>query len=150
VPLWKLLMLWIQYVISFTSTIFIFHLKNNSCLQTLRRFYGVTSLWRDPFIEIIIFENQDDFCFLWEFGLWIFTTQPFHSHTLAYCRPIHQISIEFQNIDNICGFCFRGATLWHLWTMRNLVIFQEKQWSHDLVTSLIWQNLLDYGRSTWT
>jgi hypothetical protein len=26
--------------------------------------------------------------------------QPFHSCNLAYCRNIHLVSIEFQNIDN--------------------------------------------------
>ena len=30
--------------------------------------------------------------------------QPAHFNTLAKCRPIHQISIEFQNIDNNQGF----------------------------------------------
>jgi hypothetical protein len=33
----------------------------------------------------------------------ILTIQPFHSYTLAHCRPIHLISIEFQNIDNNLG-----------------------------------------------
>jgi hypothetical protein len=31
------------------------------------------------------------------------TMQPSHSYALAYCRPIHLISIEFQNIDNDPG-----------------------------------------------
>jgi hypothetical protein len=31
------------------------------------------------------------------------TTQWSHSYTLAYCRPIHLISIEFQYIDNNQG-----------------------------------------------
>jgi hypothetical protein len=30
----------------------------------LRRFYGVTSFLRYPFIEIILYENQDGICFL--------------------------------------------------------------------------------------
>jgi hypothetical protein len=37
-------------------------------------------------------------------GFEILTIQPFHSYTLAYCRPIHLISIEFQNIDNDLGY----------------------------------------------
>jgi hypothetical protein len=31
------------------------------------------------------------------------TIQPSHSYTSAYCRPIHLISIEVQNIDNDPG-----------------------------------------------
>jgi hypothetical protein len=27
------------------------------------------------------------------------TTKPSHYYTLEYCRPIHLISIKFQNID---------------------------------------------------
>jgi hypothetical protein len=61
-------------------------------------------LWSNKFINVplveFFVENQDDLCFLWEFELWILTTQPSHSCTLAYCRPIHLISIEFQDIDN--------------------------------------------------
>jgi short subunit fatty acids transporter len=49
---------------------------------------------------MFLFENEDDLCFLWEFGFWILITQPSHSYTLAYCRSMHLISIEFQNIDN--------------------------------------------------
>ena len=77
-----------------------FPLEEKSCLQTLRRFYGITSLWRYPLVGIIIFENQDGLCFLWEFGLWILTTQPFHFYTLAYYRHIHLIFIEFLKFDN--------------------------------------------------
>jgi hypothetical protein len=47
--------------------------------------------------------NQNGICFLRDLGLWVLTIQPFHSYTLAYCRPIHLISIEFQNIDNDQG-----------------------------------------------
>jgi hypothetical protein len=38
--------------------------KKKSCLQTLRRFYGITSFPRYPFVEIIFYENQDGTCFL--------------------------------------------------------------------------------------
>jgi hypothetical protein len=38
-----------------------------------------------------------------DLGLRILTTQPSHFYTLAYCRPLHLISIEFQNIDNDQG-----------------------------------------------
>jgi hypothetical protein len=66
-------------------------------------------LWSNKFMKVlqevspcdfILFENQDDMCFIWEFGFWILTTWPFHSCTLAYYSPIYLISIEFQNIDN--------------------------------------------------
>jgi hypothetical protein len=77
-----------------------FHLKKKSCLQTLRRFYEVTSFSRYSLVEIIIYENHDGICFLWDLGLWILTMQPSDYYTLAYCRPIFLISIEFQNIDN--------------------------------------------------
>jgi hypothetical protein len=65
-----------------------------------KSFEKVISLWRYPFVEIIFYENQNGICFLWDIGLWILTIQPSHSYTLAYCRPIHLTSIEFQNIDN--------------------------------------------------
>jgi hypothetical protein len=96
------LVLWIQHFIFFTSTIQIFTWRK-SCLQTLRNSYGVINLWRYPFVEIILYENQDGICFLWDLGLWILTIQPSHSYTLPYCRPTHPISIEFQNIDNYQG-----------------------------------------------
>jgi hypothetical protein len=66
-----------------------FHLKKTSCLQTLRRFHGVISFSRYPFVEIIFYENQDGICFLWDLGFWILTIQPSHSFTLANCRPIY-------------------------------------------------------------
>jgi hypothetical protein len=66
----------------------------------LRRFYGIISFSRYPLVELIFYENEDGICFLWDLRLWILTIQPSHSYTLAYCRPIHLISIEFQNIDN--------------------------------------------------
>jgi hypothetical protein len=80
-----------------------FHLKKKSCLQTLKRFYGITSFSRYPLVKIILYENQDGICFLWDLGLWILTIQPSHSYTLANCRPFHLISIEFQNIENNHG-----------------------------------------------
>jgi hypothetical protein len=77
-----------------------FYLKKiYSCLQALRRFLGVTS-FKVPPVKMILSTNQDDLCFLWDLGLWILTTRPFHSYTLAYCGHIYLISIEFQNIDN--------------------------------------------------
>jgi hypothetical protein len=79
------------------------HEGKKSCLQSLRKFHGVTSSSRYPLVEIIFYENQDGICFLWDLGFWILTIQPSHSYTLAYCRPIHLISIEFQNIENNQG-----------------------------------------------
>jgi hypothetical protein len=94
-----------EFSTSYSSHLpFRFPLKEKKCcLQTLKRFYGVTSLWRYPLVEIIFYENQDGICFLWDLELWILTIQPSHSYTLAYCRPIQLISIEFQNIDNNQG-----------------------------------------------
>jgi hypothetical protein len=93
------------------STSFSLHLsfrfsleEKKNCLQTLRSSSGVISLWRYPIVEIIFYENQNGICFLWDLGLWILTIQSSHSYTLAHCRPIHLISIEFQNIDNDQGF----------------------------------------------
>jgi hypothetical protein len=63
----------------------------------------VPSFSRYPLVEIIFYKNQDGICFLWDLGFWILTIQPSHSYTLANCRPIHLISIEFQNIENNHG-----------------------------------------------
>jgi hypothetical protein len=76
----------------------------------LRRFYGVTSFSRYPLVEIILYENQDDIFFLWDLGLWTLTIQPSHSFTLAYCRLIFLIFIEFQNIDNIMGSSLKNIS----------------------------------------
>jgi hypothetical protein len=86
----------------------------------LSKFYGVTSFSKYPLVEIIIFENQDDPSFLWDLGLWILTTWPFHSYSLACCRPIHLISIE--NIDNNYQKTYSSPSIvvifqpmWSLW-----------------------------------
>jgi hypothetical protein len=75
-----------------------FHLKKKSCLQTLKRFYGITSFPRYPLLEIIFYENQDGLCFLWDLGFWILTIQPSHSYTLAYFRPIHLNLLNFKTL----------------------------------------------------
>jgi hypothetical protein len=67
----------------------------------LRRFYGVTSFSRYPLVEIILYDNQDGICFLWDLGLWILTIQPSHSYTLACCRPIHLILLNFKILTTI-------------------------------------------------
>jgi hypothetical protein len=103
VPFWRFLVLWIQHVIFFTYIVWASTWRKPSYHQTLRRFYGVTSFSRHPILEFFWFENQDDLCFWWDFGLWILTTWPAHSSTLAYWRPIHLISIEFRSIDNNLG-----------------------------------------------
>jgi hypothetical protein len=65
-------------------------------------------LWSNKFLKVTPCRNY----FLWKsrwhlllmrLGLWILSIQPSHSYTLPYCRPIHLISIEFQNIDNNQG-----------------------------------------------
>jgi hypothetical protein len=48
-----------------------FHLKKKCCLQTLRRFYGVTSFSRYPLVQIIFYKDQDGICFLIDLGLLI-------------------------------------------------------------------------------
>ena len=48
-------------------------------------------------------KNQDGICVLWDLEFGILIMQPSHSYTLAYCRPIHLISIEFQNIYDDLG-----------------------------------------------
>jgi hypothetical protein len=80
-----------------------FHLKKKFLPSNFEKI-----LWGNKFLELPHCRN--DFlwksrwhCFLWELGLWILTIQPFHSYTLAYCRPFRIISIEFQNIDNDRG-----------------------------------------------
>jgi hypothetical protein len=62
----------------------------------LRRFYRVTSFSRYLLVEIILYKNQDGVFFLWHLVLWILSIQPSHYYTLAYCRPIFLISIEFK------------------------------------------------------
>jgi hypothetical protein len=66
------------------------------------------TLWSNKFLKVspckhYFYENQNGICFLWDLGLWILTIQPSHFYTLAYCRPIHLVFIEFQNIDNNQG-----------------------------------------------
>jgi hypothetical protein len=72
-----------------------FHLKKNILPSNFEKI-----LWSNNFLKVppcrnYFYENQDGFCFLWDLGLWILTIQPSHSYTLANCRPIHIISIEF-------------------------------------------------------
>jgi hypothetical protein len=52
-----------------------FYLKKKPCLQTLRRFFGVTSLSRYLFVEIVLYQNQDGICFLWDLGFesWLYS-----------------------------------------------------------------------------
>jgi hypothetical protein len=62
-------------------------------------------LWSNKFLKVppcrnVLKKNRDNLFFLWNLELWILTTQSFHLHTLAYCRPIHLISIGFPNINN--------------------------------------------------
>jgi hypothetical protein len=61
-------------------------------------------LWSNKFlkvlVKIIFYENQDGIFFSWDLRLWILTIQPSHFYSLAYFRPIHVISIEFQSIDS--------------------------------------------------
>jgi hypothetical protein len=80
-----------------------FHLKNKILPSNFEKI-----LWCNKFLKVPPCRNyflwkSYGICFAWDVGLWILTIQPFHSYTLAYCRPIHLISIEFQNIDNNQG-----------------------------------------------
>jgi hypothetical protein len=80
-----------------------FHLMKNILPSIFEKILWSNKFLKVPPLETILYENQDCIFFLWDLGLWILTTQPSHSYTLAYCRPIHLISIEFQNIDNDQG-----------------------------------------------
>jgi hypothetical protein len=80
-----------------------FHLKKKILPSNFEKILWSNSFSRDPLVEIIFYKNQDGICFFRDLGLWILTIQPSHSYTLANCRPIHLISIEFQNIENNHG-----------------------------------------------
>jgi hypothetical protein len=80
-----------------------FHLKKKILPSKFEKI-----LWSNKFLKIPPCRNY----FLWKSRwhlllkrpwLWILTIQPSHYCTLVYCRPIHLISIEFQNIDNNLG-----------------------------------------------
>jgi hypothetical protein len=109
--------------------------EKKSCLQSLRRLSRVTSFSRYPLVEIIVYENQDDLCFLWDCRFWILTTQPSHFYTLAYCWPIYLISIEFQNIDNNLGSPSKKTFL----SSSNVIILQSVRW----VTAILFTNYQD-------
>jgi hypothetical protein len=80
-----------------------FHLKKNILPSNFEKILWSNKFLKFPLVEIIFYENQDGIYFLWDLGLWILTIQPSHSYTLANCRPIDLISIEFQNIENNQG-----------------------------------------------
>jgi hypothetical protein len=62
------------------------------------KFLKVPSCWNCFFIKIkMTFTSYETM----GFKSWLH--KPSRSYTLAYCRPIHLISIEFQNIDNDLG-----------------------------------------------
>jgi hypothetical protein len=77
-----------------------FYLKKKILPSNFEKILWNNKFFKVPLVEIIFYENQDGICFLWNLGLWILTIQTSHSYTLAYCRPIHLNSIEFQSIDN--------------------------------------------------
>jgi hypothetical protein len=77
-----------------------FHLKKKILPSIFEKIHWSNKFLKVSLVKIIFYKNQDGICFLWDLRLWILTTQPSHSYTLAYCRPIHLISIEFQKIDN--------------------------------------------------
>jgi hypothetical protein len=80
-----------------------FYLKKNILPSNFEKI-----LWSNKFLKVSPCRNY----FLWK-SRWhlllmrpwalILTLQPSHSYTLANCRPIHLISIEFQNIENNHG-----------------------------------------------
>jgi hypothetical protein len=77
-----------------------FHVKKKILPSIFEKILWSNKSFKVPLVEVIFYENQDGNCFLWDLGFWILTIQPSHSYTLAYYRPFHLISIEFQNIDN--------------------------------------------------
>jgi hypothetical protein len=99
-------------------------------------------LSRYPFVEIIFYENQDGICFLWDLRLWILTIQPLHSYTLACCRPIYLIFVEFQNIDNNAS-----SPPKILFSSTSIVIILQSVWSLWLrfflqIISIGWYKIL--------
>jgi hypothetical protein len=101
-----------------------FHLKKKILPSNFEKILWSNKFLKVPLIEIIFYENQDGICFLWDLGLWILTIQPFHSYTLANCRPIHLISIEFQNIENKHGSLPKKA-----FSSPSIVIILQSMWS---------------------
>jgi hypothetical protein len=82
------------------NTLFSSHLQFG--FWTSRSSYPSNSkkiLWGTKFLKVPLCRIFI-FCFLWNLGIWILTILPSHFYTLVYCRPIHLISIGFQNIDN--------------------------------------------------
>jgi hypothetical protein len=43
----------------------------------------------------------------------------------------------------------RGIILWTLWLASNDKVFNQDTWSSDRIEQVIWNSLLDYGRSAW-
>jgi hypothetical protein len=86
-------------------------------------------LWSNKFLKVPpcrndFYEKQDGICFLWDLGLWILTIQPSHSYTLAYCKPIQLISIEFQNKNNN-----QGSLPKKTFSSPSIVIILQSIWS---------------------
>lgn len=44
----------------------------------------------------------------------------------------------------ICSF-----VLWIVWKARNAIVFNNEKWVDNHLYQLLWDNLLDYGRSHW-
>jgi hypothetical protein len=71
-------------------------------------------------------KNQDNICFLWDFGLWILNTWSFHSYTLhylqAYPTNLDWIAKHWQEIGHSTKKTFSSPSIvtilqsgWSLW-----------------------------------
>jgi hypothetical protein len=80
-----------------------FHLKKKILPSNFEKILWSNKFLKVPLVEIVFYENHDGICIFWDLRLSFLTVQHSHSYTLAICRPIHLISIEFQNIDNNPG-----------------------------------------------
>jgi hypothetical protein len=41
------------------------------------------------------------------------------------------------------------VTLWPIWTARNDLVFNQKQWNSDNVKAAIWGGFIEYGKIAW-
>jgi hypothetical protein len=69
-------------------------------LFSFQIFSSTTNFSRYSFVDTIFLKIKMTFVSNENLGFWILITWPFHSYTLAYYKPIHLISIEFQSIDS--------------------------------------------------
>ena len=77
----------------------VFHFKRIFLPSNSKKILQSKKSFKVPPCIIIFWKSRWHFL-LMRHGLWILTTWPSHSYALAYCRPVHLISIELQSIGN--------------------------------------------------